>query len=612
MTSSSSQRDETIEESPPDHAMDKSKPAKDGAPQVGDKSELTGSPGSEGNESDATLSSEHSAPSSMKESNSPNDDMDISRSGPSWDGSGKDSSGSSYLGVPLQRTDPPGSDGKARTLEPRPLPESSRSSPPEGIAEGPSTLPESSSSFPTIAKHTQTTKTPPIEPSQPRRDVATEVTSQPEDSVPSIGKPIEKVVPRVPDATKLEVPKPSSRPHPNLAGAATWNSRSSDQSMAHSSRSSGSAQSSLSGVSPPPSIVPIVSFSSARNPKQNKASVLGTDMTANLAPTAPSPSVAAQGSSKSKPSSRLRRGKWTVEEEAYVARVIQDFNSGFLNAPAGTTLRSYLSDKLHCDPMRITKKFTGESCIGKRVFHPAVRCSSNAAAIDKAQAELDALERRWRRRLEMQQRESAKKAAASAAAAAAAASGRSHMHGHINQGPVQQGAVPSQVIMQHPSVPVAGGNVKQQAVAQTASWLDRANAVLSGNSTAPLPKPASSHIPGKNEDTSTSSVESPTEIERQMKRVQQLIHEGPIIQQTTVGLPHLLDGSAAYSGSRKISDAASGISPPTSTSPPPPVDKRPRTNSTASKGEEQDAEALVGFLNSVRASAATSGNDISG
>lgn len=71
--------------------------------------------------------------------------------------------------------------------------------------------------------------------------------------------------------------------------------------------------------------------------------------------------------------------------EAYVARVIQDFNSGFLNAPAGTTLRSYLSEKLQCDPMRITKKFTGDACIGKRVFHPAVRNPSNAAAIDKAQ-----------------------------------------------------------------------------------------------------------------------------------------------------------------------------------------------------------------------------------
>ena len=95
--------------------------------------------------------------------------------------------------------------------------------------------------------------------------------------------------------------------------------------------------------------------------------------------------VPVQSRTKQKRSTALRRGKWTVKEEAYVARVIQDFNSGYLNAPAGTTLRSYLSEKLHCDPMRITKKFTGDSCIGKRVFHPAVRCPSNTAAIDKAQ-----------------------------------------------------------------------------------------------------------------------------------------------------------------------------------------------------------------------------------
>jgi hypothetical protein len=98
------------------------------------------------------------------------------------------------------------------------------------------------------------------------------------------------------------------------------------------------------------------------------------------------PGHGASGSpSKSRTGTTLRRGKWTVEEEAYVARVIQDFNSGFLNAPAGTTLRSYLSDKLQCDPMRITKKFTGDACIGKRVFHPAVKSASNTATIDKAQ-----------------------------------------------------------------------------------------------------------------------------------------------------------------------------------------------------------------------------------
>jgi len=42
----------------------------------------------------------------------------------------------------------------------------------------------------------------------------------------------------------------------------------------------------------------------------------------------------------------------------------------YLPVPAGTTLRTSLSERLHCDPMRITKKFAGASCIGKQVFQP--------------------------------------------------------------------------------------------------------------------------------------------------------------------------------------------------------------------------------------------------
>ena len=42
--------------------------------------------------------------------------------------------------------------------------------------------------------------------------------------------------------------------------------------------------------------------------------------------------------------------------------------------PDGTTLRTHLSSILNCDPMRITKKFTGDSCIGKRIFQPLSRC----------------------------------------------------------------------------------------------------------------------------------------------------------------------------------------------------------------------------------------------
>jgi len=427
--------------------------------------------------------------------------------------------------------------------------------------------------------------------------------------------------------------------------------------------------------------------------------------------------------SKLSPNAPLRRGKWTVEEEAYVARVIQDFNSGFLNAPAGTTLRSYLSEKLHCDPMRITKKFTGDACIGKRVFHPAVRCASNANAIDKAQAELEALEQRWRRRLEMQQRESAKKAAASAAAAAAAATGRG-IGGHIAQGvappPVHAGGTAGTGGGSGPSgsgVVTSQQQIKNTVVARTASWLDRATAVL-GNATSsageggsqppslpgsnsvttgglhqhgktaapisspspmpPLPAPAASsayhnHAGSSNTHSNTSSPEA-QEIEAQMNEVRRLIHEGPIIQQTTAGLPHFLHhnhssvptttkpthtssttgDSSSSATMQKLSDgqqqhrriqhnshtgaaaapytipsAASGGGGISSTyhsasttnrsgqyvgasgtdnyhHSEAPQDKRARRSNSplANTSGAEDAEALVGFLNSVRASAA--------
>jgi hypothetical protein len=61
----------------------------------------------------------------------------------------------------------------------------------------------------------------------------------------------------------------------------------------------------------------------------------------------------------------LRRGKWTPEEEAYVSRLIEEFRSGTLPIPNGITLRTFLSKLLNCDPMRISKKFVGNNCIGK-------------------------------------------------------------------------------------------------------------------------------------------------------------------------------------------------------------------------------------------------------
>lgn len=64
----------------------------------------------------------------------------------------------------------------------------------------------------------------------------------------------------------------------------------------------------------------------------------------------------------------LRRGKWTIEEETYANAIIEAFEKGALQGcENGCTLRAYLSRKLHCQPMRISKKYAGKS-IGKQVF----------------------------------------------------------------------------------------------------------------------------------------------------------------------------------------------------------------------------------------------------
>ena len=41
-----------------------------------------------------------------------------------------------------------------------------------------------------------------------------------------------------------------------------------------------------------------------------------------------------------------RKGKWTEEEETYTMKLIEAFIAGVLPLPQGTTLRSFLSEKL--------------------------------------------------------------------------------------------------------------------------------------------------------------------------------------------------------------------------------------------------------------------------
>lgn len=78
----------------------------------------------------------------------------------------------------------------------------------------------------------------------------------------------------------------------------------------------------------------------------------------------------------------------------------------------------------------------------------------------------------------------------------------------------------------------------------------------------------------------------------QMQEVERLIHEGPIIQHSSAGLPHIVD---------QVSQEVV-ISPTTARLELEPADKRMRTDGEGGEGAE-DAEALVGFLRSVRASA---------
>lgn len=141
----------------------------------------------------------------------------------------------------------------------------------------------------------------------------------------------------------------------------------------------------------------------------------------------------------------------------------------------------------------------------------------------------------------MQLRESAKKAAASAAVAAAASSGRTLA----------------------PGIDKTTESAQQNPVAQTAAWLDRAKFALKE---PPEETPAEA-----------------TDLHHQMQEVQRLIHEGPVIQQTSADLPHILDEEiqAAVAEAGEVE----------------PADKRMRT--------AEDAEALVGFLRRVRASAAS-------
>jgi len=88
------------------------------------------------------------------------------------------------------------------------------------------------------------------------------------------------------------------------------------------------------------------------------------------------------------------------EEEEYTTRVIHHFSSGLITLPEGKTLRTFLADKLKCDPMRITKKFAGASCLSKKIHTLCERPQFTPQEIEAARIEIDRLEERFLLRLE--------------------------------------------------------------------------------------------------------------------------------------------------------------------------------------------------------------------
>jgi hypothetical protein len=103
------------------------------------------------------------------------------------------------------------------------------------------------------------------------------------------------------------------------------------------------------------------------------------------------------------PTSQMRKGKWTTEESAYCDRLIEEFKKGNLPLAEGTTLRTFLSKLLNCDPMRISKKYTGDQCIGKIIFRRSEDEVPNET-LENIRKELAELEKTYLEREQYNQR----------------------------------------------------------------------------------------------------------------------------------------------------------------------------------------------------------------
>ncbi|KAE8877934.1 hypothetical protein PF005_g13893 [Phytophthora fragariae] len=102
---------------------------------------------------------------------------------------------------------------------------------------------------------------------------------------------------------------------------------------------------------PPPVATPVKS--------ERKSSVASVSSTGTL-------SVASTPSAS--PVRYFRRsGPWSHDEEVFAAALIDCFFKGILDIAEGTTLRAFLSARLCCNPMRVSKKLASESIAEIRI-----------------------------------------------------------------------------------------------------------------------------------------------------------------------------------------------------------------------------------------------------
>ena len=105
-------------------------------------------------------------------------------------------------------------------------------------------------------------------------------------------------------------------------------------------------------LSPRPALFPAPSAEEVAEAKARKEAAAATPESSPPPPPA-----------RKRPKQRgLRVGAWSDEEVAYAERVSDLYRQGKLpNCPDGTTLRSLLATLLNCQPMRISKKYSGEA-----------------------------------------------------------------------------------------------------------------------------------------------------------------------------------------------------------------------------------------------------------